>query len=69
MIIQRQKQEQAAKSLPPIFGFDIMKVSPSFKILYTVIVFTLIVFGVLYGLKKLQKSKVKSKKEKNKKNN
>ncbi len=65
---QRQRQEKAAKTLPPIFGIDIMKVSPSIKLLYTVIVFTLIAVGILYGLGKVQKKKVISNKKPKKTN-
>ena len=54
----RQRQEQAAKRFPPIMGFDIMNVSPMIKTIYFVTVFALFSFGILYGLKKLEKKKV-----------
>jgi hypothetical protein len=53
----RQRQEKAAKKLPPLFGIDITNVSSSFKLLYLVVVFTLMAAGILYGLTKVQKKK------------
>lgn len=53
---QRQKQEKRAKTLPPIMGIDLSKVSPSAKLLYTFIVFALFIVGILYGLSKVKKT-------------
>jgi hypothetical protein len=60
----KEKQEQAAKSFPPIFGIDITKVSPEIKILYTVIVLGIFAAGVVYLLSKVQKKSEKKNKKK-----
>jgi hypothetical protein len=63
---QRQRQEKAAKSLPKIFGIDIMNVSASTKLIYAFVVFAIIASGILYGLAKVQNKKVSPKKNKQK---
>ena len=40
----KQRQEKASKSLPPLFGIDILNISPMIKIVYFVVVFSLIIF-------------------------
>lgn len=67
IVTNRERQEKAAKSLPPIFGIDIWNVSASTKILYLLVVFALFAFGIVYLLGKVQKKKEEKKKKKNKK--
>lgn len=62
---QRQKQEKRAKTLPPIMGIDLSKVSPTVKLLYTFVVFALFIVGILYGLSKTKKNTNQEKKKRN----
>jgi hypothetical protein len=66
ILANRERQEKASKSLPPIFGFDLMSVSSEFKLLYLLIVFALFALGIAYALGKVKgnRKEVKDKKKK-----
>lgn len=66
MKVNRERQEKAKNSFPPLFGIDINEISSEVKLLYTLVVFALFAAGIFYALKKLQKEK--EPKKKNKKN-
>jgi hypothetical protein len=66
IVTNRERKEKASKSLPPIFGFDFMAVSPQVKLIYTIAVFVIFALGILIALRKLMKSKNEKKKKKSK---
>ena len=62
--VNRERQEKAAKSLPPLFGLDLNAISPEVKVLYMVVIFALFAMLLVYLLSKVLP---KAKQQKNKK--
>ena len=62
--VSKKKEESASKSFAPILGIDIVKFSTEVKMFYTIIVLALFAWGVVFGLKKLQKKGEKRPKKK-----
>jgi hypothetical protein len=64
--ITKTKEKQASdKGTMKLWGIDFLKVSPTVKMLYFLVVFAVFILGVLYLLSKVMKKEEKKKKKKN----
>lgn len=64
--VNRERQEKAAKSFPPIFGINLTEISSEIKVLYMVIIFGIFAIIIVYLLTKvLPKQKPAKNKKKN----
>jgi hypothetical protein len=62
--VNRERQERASKSLPPVLGLDLNSISSEVKVLYMVIVFAIIAILIVYLLTKvLPKQKIPKQKK------
>ena len=60
----RERQDKASKSFPPIFGIDINAISVEVKVLYLVIVFAVIAILIVYLLSRVLPKQKPSKNKK-----
>lgn len=65
IVANRERQEKAQKTWPPIFGIHFDKISPTVKLLYFFIVFTLVAAGILWALGRVKPATKEKKKKKN----